>query len=160
MTKWTLHTDGACQPNPGAGGWAFILRNGKTEVARRGIAPRTTNNRMEIQAVIEGLRYFILEIGVEDNALTLFSDSTYLVQGITEWCDKWASKGWVKQDENPVLNQRFWKELRILKNLINLKCLHVKGHSGDEMNERVDALAVDAAFRAKGFYGEAEIRHE
>jgi ribonuclease HI len=154
MAKWLLYTDGACQPNPGAGGWAFILQNGDSRIVRRGIVPRTTNNRMEIQAVLEGLRYFILEIGTEDNSLKLFSDSKYLVQGITEWCDKWASKGWVKHDENPVLNQSFWKELRVLKGLIQLECVHVKGHAGDDLNEQVDALAVEAAFKAKQFYGE------
>ena len=151
MPIWTLHTDGACQPNPGAGGWAFILKNSKTEVTRRGISPRTTNNKMEIQAVLEGLRYFILEI--KDNSkLTLFSDSKYLIRGITEWCDKWASKGWMKHDESPVLNQNSWKELMVLKNSINLTCIHVKGHSGDEMNDRVDALAVEAASTAKKLY--------
>lgn len=156
MTEWVLYTDGACQPNPGAGGWAFVLRCADEEIIRRGIVPRTTNNRMEMQAVIEGLRYFILEIGTDENKLELVSDSKYLIQGITEWCGKWANNGWLKRDENPVLNQSFWRELLTLKETINLECTHVKGHSGDEMNEKADALAVEAAFKAKQLYGDSK----
>ncbi len=156
MTEWTLYTDGACQPNPGAGGWAFVLKNGTTEAVRRGMVPRTTNNRMEMQAVIEGLRYFLLEVGTDGNKLKLISDSKYLIQGITEWCEKWANNGWLKRDENPVLNQSFWRELLMLKAAIDLECVHVKGHSGNEMNDRVDTLAVEAAFKAKILYGDSK----
>lgn len=156
LKQWTLHTDGACQPNPGAGGWAFILTDGKTEVVRRGIVPHTTNNRMEMQAMLEGLRYYLLEIGVDGTCLKLVSDSKYLVQGITEWSDKWAKKNWLKKDDSPVLNQSFWKEIQLLKGKIRLYCVHVKGHAGNEFNERVDRLAFEAAFAAKQFYGVKE----
>lgn len=156
MIQWTLHTDGACQPNPGAGGWAFILSNGEREIVRRGMVPFTTNNRMEMQAVLEGLRYYLLEIGTTNTCVKLVSDSKYIVKGITEWSDKWAKNNWLKKDETPVLNQPFWREIHILKSQIRIHCVHVKGHSGDEENERVDQLAFDAAFTAKQFYGESK----
>jgi ribonuclease HI len=152
MKRWILHTDGACQPNPGAGGWAFILTDGNTEIVRRGIVPNTTNNRMEMQAVLEGIRYFLLEIGADDCRLRLVSDSKYIIKGITEWCDKWAKNNWLKKDDTEVLNHSFWKEIHLLKSQIDLECVHVRGHTGNESNERADQLAFEAAFKAKKFY--------
>jgi ribonuclease HI len=117
------------------------------------VQPSTTNNQMELQAVLEGLKCFMLEIGVAHNELHLYSDSMYLVSGIEIWMGKWAKKGWIKKDEKPVLNQILWKEIYLLKQNINLVCHHIKGHAGHTYNEKVDQLAFGAASKAKQIYG-------
>ena len=160
MEEWHLYTDGACQPNPGSGGWAFILRHhistdasavGMT-IEYRSMCQNTTNNRMEMQAVIEGLRYFLLNEWQEDSTLILYSDSLYLIDGIENWSEHWATNGWIKKNGDPVLNQDLWDEICLLRKHLNLRCIHVKGHSGDQFNERVDKLAFRAAEKAKQLY--------
>lgn len=162
MEEWHLYTDGACQPNPGAGGWAFVLHHHTSsdpahvakQIVHRGMCSETTNNRMEMQAVIEGLRSYLLDVSTDDSVLVLFSDSLYLVDGIENWSNRWAKNGWVKKNGDPVLNQDLWNEIRVLRQNINLRCVHIKGHSGDELNEKVDKLATRAAEKAKHYYRE------
>ncbi|MEE2844662.1 MAG: ribonuclease HI [Planctomycetota bacterium] len=139
-----LFTDGGCSGNPGPGGWAYILRDlasGKEQEAS-GYMPDTTNNQMELQAVIEGLKVLKVPCEVE-----LFTDSVYVGKGIQEWMQGWKSRGWKRKDKNrlvPIKNQEFWMELDSLLAQHTLTYSRVAGHSGHEENERCDQLAVAA----------------
>lgn len=149
INEFELFTDGACQPNPGKGGWAFVLRGTRDgeliEIERTGSEPNTTNNRMELEAVRQGFRCFLEKMQSHKDSLTLVSDSKYLIQGIEIWCEGWIKRGWRKADNKPVLNQDLWEDIYNLKKNIQLVCRHVRGHAGHDMNERVDRLAVKAA---------------
>lgn len=136
-----LYTDGACSGNPGPGGWAYILRHPATgkEIERHGGDAATTNNRMELMAVIEGLAALKSPSIVE-----LYSDSQYVVNGLKEWMDGWKKKGWIKADRKPVLNVEMWKKLDELRQMHELRLHWVRGHNNHEENERVDRLAVAA----------------
>ena len=144
MKHVELYTDGACSGNPGPGGWAFILRHPETgaEIERADGESRTTNNRMELMAVIEGLRALQEPCEVE-----LYSDSQYVLNGMKEWMDGWKKKGWVRAKSQPVKNVELWKELDQLRNLHTMHYHWVKGHAGHDFNERCDQLATGAARR-------------
>jgi ribonuclease HI len=134
-----LYTDGACSGNPGPGGWAFILKHpasGK-EVERSGGAPDTTNNRMELTAVIEGLRAVTRPSRVE-----VHSDSQYVLKGLDEWMADWKKRGWKTAAKKPVKNQDLWMALDDLMHVHRLKFHWIKGHNEHPENERCDALAV------------------
>jgi len=139
-----LFTDGGCSGNPGPGGWAFILRHpasGK-ELERSGGEPETTNNRMELTAVVEGLATLKQPSHVE-----LFTDSVYVGKGISEWMPKWKANGWRRKERNKLVaiaNEALWKKLDMLLAQHQLKYTRVAGHSGHEENDRVDQLAVAA----------------
>ena len=140
-----LYTDGACSGNPGPGGWAFILRDVKTkkELTGAGGERDSTNNRMELQAVIEGLRALKKRCRV-----TLYSDSNYVLQGLQTWMAGWKRKGWVRMEggrRKPVKNVEHWKELDRLITKHDLTYHHVRGHSGHPENERCDVMAVEAS---------------
>ena len=139
-----LYTDGACSRNPGPGGWAFILRHlptGKTmEVS--GSRMQTTNNQMELQALIEGLSSLKRPTRVH-----VVTDSSYLKQGITEWIQNWKRRGWKRKTSNglkPVKNVQQWKQLDELDQKHELSFELVRGHVGHPENERCDELAVNA----------------
>ena len=136
-----LYTDGGCSGNPGPGGWAYILRHPKTgkEIEMSGGEPQTTNNRMEMTAVIEGLRVLKSPSVVE-----IVTDSTYVGQGLTEWMPKWKSRGWRLPGNKSVKNVDLWQELDRLSGLHTIKFTHVRGHTGHPENERCDQLAVEA----------------
>ena len=136
-----LFTDGACSGNPGPGGWAFILRHPATgkEIERSGGENPTTNNRMELQAVIEGLTTLNKPTNV-----ALFSDSQYVLNGLKEWMDSWKKRGWKTADKKPVKNQDLWQTLDGLRSTHHLKFHWVRGHNEHPENERCDALAVAA----------------
>jgi ribonuclease HI len=142
-----LFTDGACKGNPGPGGWAFILRHcasGK-EMERAGGEPHTTNNRMELAAVIEGLSALKQPCQVE-----LFTDSVYVGKGMTEWMPKWKRNGWRRkegQQWKPVVNEELWRRLDELAAEHQITYTRVAGHSGHPENERCDQLAVEAALK-------------
>lgn len=147
--KIEIFTDGACEPNPGTGGWSFILRsadNSFNEIVNSGYEENTTNNRMELKSVINSLEYFLQNIITEndDSEILIFSDSKYVVNGTNEWMEKWHQNNWVKSDKKPVLNDDLWKKLFNIKQKIHLKCIHVHGHTGHTENERCDQLAVKA----------------
>jgi len=149
MKSVELYTDGACSGNPGPGGWAFILRCPTTgkELERADGLGETTNNQMELIAVIRGL-----EALKEPCKVTLYSDSTYVGQGLTSWMAGWKSRGWQRKDGSklvPIKNQELWKQLDLLMQKHELVFKHVKGHAGHVENERCDELAVAAsqAFR-------------
>lgn len=139
-----LFTDGACSGNPGPGGWAFLLRHPKTgkAVERSGGEPDTTNNRMELRAVIEGLGSLTRPSIVE-----LYSDSQYVLNGLKEWMAGWKRKGWRTASKQPVKNVELWKQLDALKDRHEIHFHWVRGHDGHPENERVDRLAVEARER-------------
>jgi ribonuclease HI len=139
-----LYTDGACSGNPGPGGWAFVLRHpasGK-ELTRSGGEPQTTNNRMELTALIEGLAALKKQSRVE-----VFTDSVYVGKGISEWLAKWKASGWRRKDGKrlvPVKNDDLWKQLDALLSKHTVQYTRVAGHSGHAENDLVDRLAVEA----------------
>jgi len=139
-----LFTDGACSGNPGPGGWAFILRHpasGK-ELERSGAERETTNNRMEMIAVIRGLEALKRPARVE-----LLSDSTYVGKGLSEWLPKWKSNGWRRREGKqfkPIKNEDLWRRLDELLARHRVTFTHVRGHAGHPENERCDTLAVAA----------------
>lgn len=136
-----LFTDGACSGNPGPGGWAFILRHPSSgkEIERSGGEAATTNNRMELSAVIEGLKALTRTSKVE-----VWSDSQYVLNGLREWLDGWKARGWKTASKKPVKNQELWQELDRLKGMHELTFHWVEGHAGHPENERCDQLAVAA----------------
>ncbi len=131
-----LFTDGACSGNPGPGGWGALLRYKGTEKELSGAEPDTTNNRMELMAAIEGLRAIKRTCPV-----TIYTDSKYVLQGVTEWMDGWKTRGWKTADKKPVKNQDLWMELDTQVARHKIKWVWVKGHAGHVENERVDELA-------------------
>lgn len=135
-----LYSDGACSGNPGKGGWAFILRHLPTRVEKEasGAEWDTTNNRMELMAVIRGLESLRRPCRVN-----LFTDSKYVGQGLTEWLPNWKARGW-KRGKDPVKNVELWQRLDELASRHKLRFIHVRGHSGHPENERCDELAVAA----------------
>lgn len=145
LRRVELYTDGACSGNPGPGGWAFILRDSKTqkELTGSGGQRDTTNNQMEMQAVIEGLKALKKRCHVE-----LYSDSSYVLQGLKSWMAGWKKKGWMRSEggkKKPVKNVELWKELDRLVSMHKMSYHHVKGHSGHPENERCDEMAVAAS---------------
>lgn len=163
MTKQVhIYTDGACSGNPGPGGWGFVcvvpvfhiddvgtpteplMVDGKQlwvhTTTGSGGEKETTNNRMELTAVIRGLHHLRFRT---DYDLTVVSDSKYVIQGITEWIKGWKTKNWIGSNKQPVKNQDLWKQLDALVGTFsNLKWKWVKGHSGNQFNEMADELAV------------------
>ncbi|MEX1197248.1 MAG: ribonuclease HI [Pseudohongiellaceae bacterium] len=132
-----IHTDGACRGNPGKGGWGAVLRFRDREKTLHGGDPQTTNNRMELLAVIRALE----SLNREDCAVDLYSDSRYVLQGISEWLPRWKARGWKTAARKPVLNKELWQRLDELAARHDIRWHWVKGHSGDPGNERADALA-------------------
>ncbi len=137
-----LYTDGACKGNPGPGGWAAILIHPATGKEREisGAEPATTNNRMELTAVIEGLRLLRKPADVD-----VYSDSRYVVQGMTSWIHDWVRRGWKTAAKKPVLNEDLWRTLAKLVETQKSVHFHwVEAHAGHPENERCDRLAVQA----------------
>ena len=133
-----LFTDGACSGNPGPGGWGAILRFGTREKELSGGEAHTTNNRMELTAVIEGLLAL-----KEPCNVTLTTDSKYVADGLVKgWAANWKKNGWRKADKKPALNPDLWDELLRLCDIHTLNINWIKGHAGHIENERCDALAV------------------
>jgi len=131
-----IYTDGACDPNPGPGGWAAILQFGTHRKEIYGSAENTTNNRMELQAAIEALCYLKSSCKVE-----LHTDSEYIQKGITEWMTLWIARGWRTSKKRPVANQDLWLELVSAMKPHKVDWKWVKGHAGNHLNEHVDTLA-------------------
>lgn len=142
--KYHLYTDGACQPNPGKGGWAFIVypkTHHKKRVVRSGYNAIATNNRMEMTAVLEGLKYINKSFDDSPNII-LFADSKYILQAIGSWMHNWVKNDWKRKDKKPVVNSDLWKQIYVLSEKIPISCVHIKGHSGHPENEECDQLAV------------------
>jgi len=132
-----MFTDGACRGNPGPGGWAVLLRTGNTEREIAGGEPLTTNNRMELLAAIRGLEALKRPCRVQ-----LYTDSVYVRDGITRWIHKWQQNGWRTASKQAVKNQDLWQRLAEEAARHNVSFQRVRGHTGVEMNERADQLAV------------------
>jgi ribonuclease HI len=135
-----LITDGSCLGNPGKGGWAAILRFKQYKKEMYGCAPHTTNNRMELQGAVEGLRAL-----KERCEVTIITDSNYMKNGITTWIHGWKRNGWVTKDRKPVSNQDLWQELDQLNARHVTKWEWTKGHASHADNNRCDELAQRAA---------------
>jgi len=138
-----LYADGACSGNPGPGGWATVLLDDRSGERRElsGSDPETTNNRMEMRAVIEGLGLLSGPTRVR-----VTTDSRYVVDGMREWMPRWIRNGWRTADRKPVKNQELWQELARLDKLHQVEFEWIRGHAGHPENERCDELAV-AAYR-------------
>ncbi|RMH28407.1 MAG: ribonuclease HI [Planctomycetota bacterium] len=136
-----LFTDGACSGNPGPGGWAFLLRHpasGKT-IEDAGAELDTTNNRMELTAVIRGL-----EALTAPSVVDIYADSQYVLKGLEEWLDQWKRRGWRTASKQPVKNEDLWRRLDELRGRHTLRYHWVRGHDDHPENERCDELAVAA----------------
>ena len=142
MKPIEMFTDGACKGNPGPGGWGAILRIGDVEKELAGNEAQTTNNRMELMAVIKGLAALKVPCHVK-----LHTDSRYVIDGITKWVFGWQKNGWRTADRKPVKNEDLWRELVLAVKPHRVDWIWVKGHDGHPENERVDKLASDAALK-------------
>lgn len=141
MKDITIYTDGACSGNPGPGGWGAVLLFNDQKKEIKGGEVETTNQRMEMQAVIEALN----ALKVTDWDVTVYSDSAYVVNAFQQkWLDKWQKNGWQNSKKEPVANQDLWQKLLLLMSKNRVKLLKVKGHAGDAYNERCDELARQA----------------
>ena len=140
-----LFTDGACQPNPGNGGWSFIVRNMDTKEVWKvnGRENDTTNNRMELLAVLKALEWLEQKIPA-GSEVKLFSDSRYLIDSIDVWIHGWRRKGWKTSANKPVKNKDLLTRIVELREKFKMTCEHVYGHSGHYENEECDRLAVAA----------------
>ena len=140
MRSCVIYTDGACSGNPGPGGWAALIQVDEISTTLTGGDPSTTNNRMEMQAVIASLSTLTESYDIE-----LFTDSRYVIDGITDWINAWRQNNWRTANRKPVKNKELWQELHALtlKHLITWRW--VRGHSGNQYNELVDQLAREEA---------------
>ena len=141
MSDIEIFTDGACSGNPGAGGWGAILRYGDVEKELSGGESDTTNNRMELTAVIEALKAL-----KRPCKITLYTDSRYVMDGVNQWLPNWKVNGWrTSNKKSPVKNIDLWQALESQLEKHQIKWVWVKGHNGHPENERVDKLARDQA---------------
>ena len=135
IEKITVYTDGSCEPNPGPGGWAAIILDGKEQIVLKGFEKQSTNNRMELTAALEALRHI-------DPAkpVILYTDSQYLKNGVEKWLKDWKARNW-KRRGGPLLNVDLWKQISEVIEKRKITWRWVKGHNGNPYNERVDRLA-------------------
>ncbi len=143
MPQVTIYTDGACDPNPGPGGWAALLRYGAHEKVLTGSDPDTTNNRMELTAAIQAFKALKQTCQVD-----IYTDSEYLKRGITEWLPGWRARGW-RRKGGALANIDLWQELDKLLKIYQVEWHWLRGHAGQPQNERVDKLARQASQEAK-----------
>jgi ribonuclease HI len=136
LGKVTIYTDGACKGNPGPGGWGVVLKSGDKEKHLYGGETLTTNNRMEMTAVIQALKALKMPCHV-----SLYTDSKYVMQGVTEWLSGWKARGWKTAGKDPVKNVDLWQEIDSLLGTHEITWHWVKGHAGHPGNELADALA-------------------
>ena len=138
--KYKIYTDGACSGNPGPGGWAaIILVNNKIKKMFFGSEKNTTNNQMELLAPIKAIQKF-----KKKSEISIFTDSTYVRDGITVWIKQWEKNGWKTASKKPVKNKELWKKLKKLSSKHPIKWVWVKGHAQDKYNNLVDELAQGA----------------
>ena len=139
-TKLQIYTDGACLGNPGPGGWAAIIIENGQERVFSGNDNMTTNNRMELLAIIKALESFN-----ENLELIIYTDSKYVINGITSWIKNWEANSWKNSTKQPVKNVDLWKKLDMNAKKHNIEWIWVKGHSGNFFNEKVDEIARSQA---------------
>jgi ribonuclease HI len=136
MKKIDIYTDGACRGNPGPGGWGALLIYKDADKAIYGGETDTTNNRMEMTAIIEALKIVKMDCNI-----TLYTDSKYVMDGITKWLSNWKKKGWITSNKKPVKNKDLWQILEESISKHNIEWQWVKGHAGIPGNEKADELA-------------------
>tara|TARA_B100000945_G_C20421158_1_gene618091 strand:- start:154 stop:585 length:432 start_codon:yes stop_codon:yes gene_type:complete len=134
-----IYTDGACKGNPGPGGWGALLQYNQYKKEINGFSLETTNNIMELTAVIKAL-----SIIKKTSDITIITDSNYVKDGITKWIDNWKNKGWKTANKKPVKNKELWEKLDSLRNNHNITWEWVRGHTGNPGNEKADELANQA----------------
>lgn len=134
-----IYTDGSSRGNPGPGGWSAIVMADQQVFEIGGAAEHTTNNRMELVAAIKAIE------SVEENEIELYTDSEYVMKGITQWIKGWQAKGWKTAGKKTVLNQDLWQELLMVTEGKNIEWKYVAGHSGENLNERADEIATSFA---------------
>ena len=139
-----IFTDGACSGNPGPGGYGALLRYGRVTKEISGCKQDTTNNRMEMMAVIESLRHL-----KRPCKLIICTDSQYVMKGMTKWINGWIKKNWINSQKKPVLNKDLWEEMLQLSKPHEIQWKWVKGHQGHTENERCDYLATEALKKCK-----------
>ncbi len=139
MSKIKIYTDGACSGNPGPGGWGAVLLYKEHEKRVSGSEPDTTNNRMEMKAVIEALKLL-----KKPSEITIYTDSKYVMDGITKWISGWKKNLWRTANRKPVKNSDLWQELDSEVAKHQMEWVWVKGHAGNHFNEIADKLATDA----------------
>ena len=138
--KYKIYTDGACSGNPGPGGWAaIIIVNDEVKDMFSGSEKNTTNNQMELIAPIKAIQRF-----KKKSEISIFTDSTYVRDGITNWIKQWEKNGWKTASKKPVKNKDLWKKLKNLSSKHSIKWIWIKGHSQDKYNNLVDELAQGA----------------
>ena len=138
--KYKVYTDGACSGNPGPGGWAaIILVNNEVKDMFSGSQKNTTNNQMELMAPIKAIQKF-----KKKSEISIFTDSTYVRDGITIWIKQWEKNGWKTASKKPVKNKELWKKLKNLSSKHSIKWIWVKGHAQNKYNNLVDELAQEA----------------
>ena len=135
-----IYTDGSCLGNPGNGGWAAIIIEDEKKTRIKGSKKHTTNNQMELLAPIKALKKIPKGSNVQ-----IFTDSTYVKSGITEWIHNWKKNGWITANKQPVKNKELWTELDLMTSEFEIKWSWVKGHSSDKLNNEVDLIARVAA---------------
>lgn len=139
-----IWTDGSCLGNPGPGGWAFLATDGKNFAERSGGEKNTTNNRMELMAVLNAVR-----AAHRHNEIEIHTDSQYVKNGMTQWMKNWKRNNWRTSDKKPVKNQDLWMALDTATEQVKIHWVWVRGHNGEEFNERCDELARTAAEKIK-----------
>lgn len=144
----TCYTDGGCHGNPGPGGWAYLLSFDSSYEERYGYEPETTNNRMELTAVIEALRR-VETLSEKPERVNLYTDSQYVRNGITEWIHRWKKNGWKTAGKKPVKNRDLWQTLDRVAAAVTVSWHWVEGHAGVELNERCDELVQQAIKEAE-----------
>ena len=149
MKKIIVYTDGGCTGNPGPGGWAAVILHDENEIRLSGGDPSTTNNKMELMAVIRALTHINENSSLRVNPVEIFTDSQYVKNGLTQWIFNWIKNGWKTAAKKPVKNKEYWISLKSEADKLQLKWNWVKGHSGDHYNELCDSLVEEERFKFK-----------
>ncbi len=151
-----IYVDGGCSGNPGPGAWAFIILYDRSRIRASCPVPSTTNNRMELSAVISALKeackhpeWLKVQTVGKKTVLVVYTDSRYVEQGITAWIHKWERNGWLNRGKKPVKNQDLWKKLRELSSSFNISWQWLRGHAGHELNEECDRMVREAIKQVK-----------
>ncbi len=135
-----IYTDGGCSGNPGPGGWAYIINAGNSNTKASGGEPHTTNNKMELTAVISALEKCAQTAELKGDSIELHTDSQYVKNGITTWIHGWVRNGWKTASKQPVKNKEYWIRLKELDDSLNVTWKWVKGHAGNPLNEECDSM--------------------
>ena len=143
MNSIIIYTDGGCSGNPGPGGWAYIIKTAELEKSRSGGDSYTTNNKMELTAVIKSLEAILKDPHLVKESIDLHTDSQYVKNGITSWINNWIKNGWKTAAKKPVKNKELWIELKKVSDQLNINWIWVKGHAGNPLNEACDSMVKE-----------------